>query len=196
MKILPADDAGIAEALAALSAGGVVAHATETCYGLACDLSDPKAIARLFRIKQRAVDQPVSALFSSIEQAKQFVIWNERAEALAREHLPGPLTLVLPFRHDARLQLFPTPNGGESLGVRVSPHPVAIKLATMFGKPLSTTSANVSGSPNPYSPAEIENQFLAAQYLPDIILDSGTLPPTPPSRVIDLTKGDEVVLRD
>ena len=187
MKILKPNKDGIGEALTILAAGGVIAHATETCYGLACDLSNPKAVARLFHLKQRAGDQPISALFASVEDAKRYVVWNERAEELADEYLPGPLTLILPIRNDALHQLFPTPNGGESLGVRVSPHPVALELAKKFGRPLSTTSANRSGGPNPYSAAEIEQ--------PDLILDSGTLPPTPPSRVIDLTKGSEAVLR-
>lgn len=195
MKILFISPAGLAEALAILSAGGVVAHATETCYGLACDMSNPRAVARLFHIKQRAADQPVSALFASVEQVKQYVLWNKRAQVLADTNLPGPLTLILPMNPRAPQELYPTPAGGQSLGVRVSSHPVAISLVKAFGRPFSTTSANLSGGPNPYSIAEIERQLCSSDDMPDILLDSGPLPPTPPSRVIDLTHGGEAVLR-
>ena len=79
------------------------------------------------------------------------------------------------------------------MGVRVSPHPVARALAEGFGTPLSTTSANVHGQPNPYSAEDIRAQFTEGP-MPDLVLDSGTLPTTPPSTVIDLT-GDAGTLR-
>ncbi len=188
MQILPADSAGIAAALDVLRKGGVVAHATETCYGLACDLTNPEAVAKVFAIKRRPGVQPVSALFASVEAAKAFVAWNPRAEELAAAHLPGPLTLILPLRTDAPARIFPTPAGGTTVGVRVSPHPVARALAEGFSTPLSTTSANVHGQPNPYSTEDIGAQF-AEGPRPELVLDSGTLPPTPPSTVMDLSSG-------
>ncbi len=212
MKIVPPDEAGIAAALAVLKSGGVVAHATETCYGLACDLSDPSAVQKLFAIKERPAGQPVSALFQSVDQAKEYVVWNARAEELAAG-LPGPLTLVLFLRQDAPHQLFPTNEGrmvnGESrnnspsvirdsrsIGVRVSPHPVALALAKGFGTPISTTSANVHGQPNPYSAEDMITQFSGHSAVPDLILDSGVLPRASPSKVVDLTtEGNERILR-
>jgi L-threonylcarbamoyladenylate synthase len=128
----------------------------------------------------------VSALFPSIEAAKEFVQWNTRAEALAEKYLPGPLTLILPLRRSAH-PLFPTPEGGKTVGVRISPHPIASSLALLFGEPLSTTSANLHGKPNPYSVADLAEQFDHQPVQPDLILDSGILPPTPPSTVLDLT---------
>lgn len=170
-----------------------MAHATETCYGFACDLSNPEAVAKLFAIKERASDQPVSALFPSIERAKKYVEWNDRAEGLAQSHLPGPLTLILPLRKDAP-QVFPTPYAlrpNPTLGIRISSHPLAMELATRFGRPLSTTSGNLHGKPSPYSAKEIERQFQSSTDQPDLILDSGKLPPVPPSTIIDLTQRDE-----
>jgi L-threonylcarbamoyladenylate synthase len=204
MRILPAAT-GLDEALAVLRDGGIVAHATETCYGFACDLSNPDAVTNLFVLKNRSFDQPVSALFASAEEAKKFVEWNDRAEELAKKHLPGPLTLILPFRSNAPYRLFPLPppapiestqqpnfqlstlNSQLSLGVRVSSHPLAQRLAAAFGNPLSTTSANLHGQPNPYSIDDIVRQFENEEIQPDLILDSGVLTPTPPSTVIDLT---------
>lgn len=206
MRILPAST-GLPEALSILSSGGVIAHATETCYGFACDLTNPKAVEKLFAIKQRPATQPVSALFPSVEEAKNYVEWNEKAEELAKQYLPGPLTLILPLRSDAPFQLFPIPLTADklimnnyqlkiSVGVRISSHPLAQQLVTAFGKPLSTSSANIHGQPNPYSAIDIKNQFTGQKFQPDLILDSGTLPPTPPSTVINLTEsGNTGILR-
>ena len=207
MKIVPAHE-HIGEALEVLTDGGVIAHATETCYGLACDFSNVKAVERLFKIKQRPDNQPVSALFASIDQAKEYTEWNERAEELAKEYLPGPLTLILTMQEDAPFFLFPFPfsqaaegkgKGGVgknlTLGIRISSHPIAQELVVQFGKPISTTSANIHGKPNPYSAEDIAMQFADEEHKPDLILDSGTLPGQAPSKVIDLSGGEEVVLR-
>ncbi len=189
MRVLPASPDNLAIALQILRSGGVIAHATETCYGLACDLSNPDAVAKLFAIKQRPPDQPVSALFASVEEAKKYVEWNDEAQRLADKYLPGPLTMILPIHAEAHL--FPTPNPNPTpnptLGIRVSSSSVAHQLVYEFESPISTTSANLHAHPNPYSAADILNQFSTQKHHPDLILDSGPLPPTPPSTVINLT---------
>ncbi len=201
MRTLPFSPSSLAEAVAVLREGGVVAHATETCYGLACDLANPAAAARLFAIKQRPETQPVSGLFASIEDAKRFVVWNDRADALAAGHLPGPLTLILPLRADAPALLHPVSTShiphptSHTLGVRVSSHPHAQAIVEGYGSPVSTTSANLHGLPNPYSAQDILTQFADRQAQPDLILDSGPLPTVPPSLVMDLTGADDTVIR-
>lgn len=197
MKIIHFSDEAVMEAVRVLGNGGVVAHATETCYGLACDLSNIKAVKKLFAIKARPESQPISALFTSVDEAKDYVEWNDRAEELALQYLPGPLTMILPMREDAPKVLFPvsqlsTPNSQlQTIGVRISSSLVAQSLVKAFGSPISTTSANLHGLPNPYSAEDIAQQFTEQEMQPDLILDSGTLPPTPPSTVIDLTKNEQ-----
>lgn len=177
MEICEETDTGIAKAIAILEKGGVVAHATETCYGLACDLTNQDAVRRLFELKRRPNHMPMSALFSSVEEAKKYVEWNDTAEKLAKKHLPGPLTIILPRK-----------TGKGTLGIRVSSFPLAQTLARRFGKPLSTTSANIHGEPDPYAPEEISVK-------PDLVLDSGPLPHNKPSTVLDLTQGDIRIIR-
>lgn len=171
-----------------LRSGGVIAHATETCYGLACDLTNHESVARLFTVKERPPTLPVSALFASIEAAKEYVEWPPEAEELAHKYLPGPLTLILRFRKDSPKELFTIPSGGETVGMRISSHPLAQTIAAQFDSPLSTTSANLHNQPNPYDLQEIIRQFSSARHQPDLILDSGPLPFAPPSTVIDLSK--------
>lgn len=200
MILRPPAPATIAEALRVLRAGGVVCHATETCYGLACDLTNPAAVAKLFAIKKRPHAQPVSALFSSVDDAKGYVEWTERAEELAAKYLPGPLTLILPMRQDPPHALYPIPAGNEeraneqrTLGIRVSSHPLARELAEGFRSPLSTTSANIHSELNPYDAQSILARFEDEDDRPDLIIDSGTLPPVPPSTVMDLTKNGNIL---
>ncbi len=223
MHKLPANDEGVREALCVLGKGGVVAHATETCYGLACDLTNLAAVEKLFAIKKRPQNQPVSVLFPSVEETKRYVVWNTQAEELARENLPGPLTLILPLRNDLPTPLFPTPSSRTedtretrspraevpTVGIRISSHPIASTLARCFGRPLSTTSANIHGRFNVYSAEEIQRQFESdvngessvtlsltkGDRRIFLILDSGPIPPTPPSTVIDCTKESPRTIR-
>lgn len=196
MRVLSISDQNIAATISSLRNGGVIAHATETCYGLACDLSNPAAVQKLFDIKRRAGDQPVSALFASAENTKPYVTWNEEAAGLAAEQWPGPLTIILPLKPDAPTKLYPTPGGGTTIGLRVSSHPLAGRLAELMGPPLSTTSANLHGQPSAYSAAEIMDQFTGQSVQPDLVLDSGPLPKNPSSKVIDLSGGGMRVVRN
>ncbi len=210
LRILPESPASLQEALQVLQSGGIVIHATETCYGLACDLRNPEAVQRLFAVKQRPVDQPVSALLASIDEAKKFVEWNDRAEALASEFLPGPLTLILHARKDIPYTIHITPAARqtiedlqpvtsnpkpETIGLRISSHPFAMQLVQAFGTPISTTSANVHGKPSPYSAEEILEQYENMREKPDLILDAGPLPFRKPSRIIDCTGTSDILRR-
>ncbi len=180
---------GITRAIDVLRSGGVVAHATETCYGLACDLRNAKAVERLFMVKDRPFTQPVSALFSTLDEAKAFVLISPKALEPAEKHLPGPLTLVLPIRSDPSAPMYVRPSTeslSPSVGVRISSHPVAMQLSLVFGGPLATTSANVHGRDNPYSIDDITSQFLGREACPDLLLDSGVLPMHAPSSVVQV----------
>ena len=197
MKILPESPEALEEALLALRGGGIVIHATETCYGITCDLTSEDAVKDLFDSKMRPVDQPVSALFSSIDAARSYVTVSPKAEELAAKYLPGPLTLVLTKKYDAS-PLWVTASGGgndEHIGVRISSHPFAMELAKAFGKPIATTSANLHGKPSPYSVAEIKAQWEESLLLPDLIIDADVLPVAPPSTVVRVNVGGIRILR-
>lgn len=194
MPILPASDETLDMATQILLAGGTIVHATETCYGIACDLTNRDAVTTLFEVKKRSHDKPVSALFASVNEAKKYVQWNEAADQLAKQHLPGPLTIILRVRPDTPSPLFVTPHPADHLlnqtiGVRISSHPVAQELCTRAQKPLSTTSANISDEPSPYSTQEITKQFEHSTPKPELVMDAGVLPFQPPSTIIDCTSG-------
>ncbi len=235
MEIFPVTDDSILQAAEIIKSGGVVAYATETCYGLACDMTNLDAVKKLFAIKNRPGDMPVSALFSSVDEAKKWVEWDEVAEELAEKYLPGPLTIVLGMSGGAgmsgsseaadglpaqdenacqkfevgnatsarvalraypRHQLHPTLSGkSESVGLRISSHPIAQRLAELCDIPISTTSANLHGEPNPYSAEEVVRQLENQAEKPDLVLDSGELKKTESSTVVIIKDGRMDVVR-
>lgn len=198
MEILQPDTEGIAVAKEILEQGGVVAHATETCYGLACDLRNADALKKLFAIKDRPGHMPVSALFATLQQAKQYLEWNDVAQDLATKHLPGPLTIILKAASNPPATITVATQSDDehqTIGLRLSPHKTAAALATAFGFPLSTTSANVHSEPNPYSVEDLLGQYEGRSVLPDLILDDGPLEVNDASTIVNISDGTLQVLR-
>jgi L-threonylcarbamoyladenylate synthase len=86
------------KALHIIKSGGVIAHATETCYGFACNAFDKKALNRLYRIKQMDRRKPVSIMVSGLKMAKKYGIFSKKSQALAKKYWPGPLTIIVKRR--------------------------------------------------------------------------------------------------
>ena len=197
MLIAPESPEALARALDVIENGGCVVHATETCYGITCDLSNPAALKHLFAVKRRPAGQPVSVLFPSMESALQYGLFSAEALRLAGLHLPGPLTIVVPVHPAAPKQIYVTAGGQAPLliGVRVSSHPLATHLAESYGAPIATTSANLHGKSNPYSAQDIQDQWKGLADAPDILIDSGSLPVAKPSTVVQVVGNNITVIR-
>jgi L-threonylcarbamoyladenylate synthase len=196
MKIIEFTPANIKLAVKTLHEGGTVIHATETCYGIACDLTNPKAVANLFKLKRRPIHQSVSALFADLEIAKQYAVFSEFAEEIAKKYLPGPLTIILPhgLMTPHSLHLTADEKVPVTVGIRISSHPVALELTKAFGRPIATTSANLHGETEVYSVEELTEQHGKDAEV-DLVLDSGKLAKTPPSTVIEIKDDHVTVLR-
>ncbi len=175
-------DVLLAAAVAALRAGELVIYPTETFYGIAADPASSRAMARIFALKGRAPDQPIALI--AADPASAFALADEvppLARRLATAFWPGPLTLVLPARrglHEAVL-------GPDGVGVRVSPHRTARALAAAFGRPITATSANLSGQPPITRPAELRAVFGDKV---KVILEDGVLAGGAPSTVVAVTR--------
>ncbi len=155
----------IIEAAAVIARGGLVCMPTETTYGIAADIAQPAALAALVELKGRAANAPFALVVADIAEARALASpWPESAEALARAHWPGPLTLVVPARPGLPAELV-GPGGG--VGVRISNHPVANGLANAVGGPITATSANPSGRPPAISIAMARDYFAERLYYLD-----------------------------
>jgi L-threonylcarbamoyladenylate synthase len=162
----------LAEAVAALRVGGVIAFPTDTVYGLAVLAGGE---GKVHQVKGRPAGMPLILMIAEPSQAEAFVTVDRRARWYMERWWPGPLTLVLPA-------------GEGTLGVRVPDHPLALELLRAAG-PLLTTSANRHGEPPAMTAEE-------ASRLPGLagVLDGGRAPGGEPSTVISLLPGKEMTV--
>ncbi len=162
----------------ALRRSGVVIFPAERLYGLAADAGNPEAIERVFSLKARDPEAPLSVIEADIKSAEKWVHASRLAQALIAKFWPGPLTLVLPLKRDLPRALL---GNGEELGIRVPGSELAREIAAMLGRPITATSANRSGQ----GPGRTASE--AAAGLPhgvDLVLDAGELPGPPGSTVV------------
>ena len=138
----------LADAVAWIARGGVLAYPTETVWGLGADARSDAAVAGLRAFKGRSDDAPLSVLVSGVAALAPLGFRvDATAQRLAAEFWPGPLTLVL--RCDGRFARGVA--SGATIGVRCSPHPAALELARRCERarvgPPTATSCNASGEP-------------------------------------------------
>lgn len=181
-----------------LRAGGLVAFPTETVYGLGADASNPAAVARLFAVKRRPADHPVIVHFADAENA---FAWARQvpaqAKKLAARFWPGPLTLIL--KRSARAADFIT-GGQDTVGVRVPSHPVAQQLLRAFGgeaggrrfSGVAAPSANRFGAVSATTAAHVRADLAGDA---DLVLDGGASAIGIESTILDLSRGEPVLLR-
>lgn len=182
----------LAKAMEALQSGEVVMHATETCYGLAANIFDEKALQRVYDIKKMSPEKPVSMMVQRRQDAEQYAEFNDLAMQLAEEFWPGPVTLILPRR--ASLPKFFNAGHG-TVGVRCPDHDISQLLVEKFGGPLTTTSANITTVPEVYTVKEFLEQLDLEGKRPALILDSGRIEKNPPSTIVALTEQEPQIVR-
>ncbi len=158
----------IHRAAALIREGKLVAFPTETVYGLGANALDARAVARIFAVKGRPSTSPIIVHLESREAAPALVTqWPAKAEQLAREFWPGPLTLVLPKR-----ECIPdiVTAGLPSVGLRVPANPFALALLVHAGVPIAAPSANRFTELSPTTAEHVRKSLGNAV---DLILDGG-----------------------
>jgi tRNA threonylcarbamoyl adenosine modification protein (Sua5/YciO/YrdC/YwlC family) len=179
----------IEAAAAALHRGLVIGMPTDTVYGLAVDPYNVAAVEFLFELKGRPADKPIPILTASLAQALEIVDMPPAIEALALQHWPGPLTLVL--RSHVDLPEWVGNRERRTVAVRVPDHPVALDLLAVAG-PLAVTSANPSGA----EPATDHDEARALFGGKVAVYLEGTCPGGESSTVVDVTTDPPMLLRD
>lgn len=165
-----------------LRKGGIIAFPTDTLYGLAASVYNHDSVARVFAIKGRSSVQGLPVLVAGIMQIQEVAEYvSEDALALAERFWPGPLTLVLKRRPEFPAEI----SGGlETVAVRQPDHPAPLKLIELSGAPITGTSANASGGPQPVSAEQVIRQI---GDLVDMVLDAGPCIVGKPSTIVDAT---------
>jgi L-threonylcarbamoyladenylate synthase len=184
-EIVRPDAEGLRRAVEILRAESVVAFPTETVYGLGANAFSAKAVAEVYRLKNRPSWNPLIVHVADVEAARELAAsWPRVADELAAAFWPGPLTLVLPRARHL------TADAG-TIAIRIPAHEVALRLLAACGLPLAAPSANRSEG---ISPTTAEHVLRS---LPDVplVLDGGPASWGIESTVLDLTTGTPTLLR-
>jgi L-threonylcarbamoyladenylate synthase len=144
----------LAEAVALLKRGKVVAIPTETVYGLAADARNEKALREIYAIKERPADNPLIVHIGSSEQVLDWAeTFSPLAQKLANAFWPGPFTLVLPAKSDVSMIVRA---GAPTVALRVPSHPIAQQILKQTGLGLAAPSANKYTQLSPTTAQHVE----------------------------------------
>ena len=120
----------------AIKSGKVLVCPTDTVYGLLCDAGNKEAVERLYKIKKRPRGKPLPIFVKDIRMAKKLVIIDSRQEKYLKMVWPGKVTAVLEKK-----------DGKGTIGLRIPNYPWLLHLVEQLNRPLTSTSANISGKP-------------------------------------------------
>lgn len=153
--------------LQALQQGEVIAYPTEGVFGVGCDPDNPQAIKKLLDLKQRPMDKGLILIAASYEQLLPYIDESQLTEAqlaTVKATWPGPVTWIMPTSSKVTDWVS---GQFESIAVRVTDHPLVQRMCNEFGKPLTSTSANLTGEPPCMTTEEVQQQL--GQYLVAIL---------------------------
>ena len=147
----------VARAAEVLRAGGLILYPTDTVWGLGCDATNPDAVARIYRLKQSENKKSMLVLCASADMVVRYV---DRAPGIAFEVMElatAPLTLILPGAVGVAENLIPEEG---TLGVRVPDHEFCRQLLRALGRPIVSTSANISGAETPVGLQKVAREIV------------------------------------
>ncbi len=150
-------DREIELAIEVLRKGGIILYPTDTVWGIGCDATNEEAVAKIYSLK-RSEDK--HAMLVLCRDADMVVRYVDKAPGIAFEVMEmatKPLTLILPGATGLAKNLIPE---AKTLGVRVPDHEFCYKLLRKFGRPIVSTSANISGEPTPRSVRDISKEII------------------------------------
>jgi L-threonylcarbamoyladenylate synthase len=175
---------------AAALAGGVILFPTDTLYGLGVDPGSAAGLAALFRLKGRDPGKPVPVLLADASLVERFAAAVPGAwRALAQRCWPGPLTLLFPARAGLPAQIR---SAAGQVALRVPGSALCRAVLRAAGGSLTGTSANPAGAGGTGDPAAALRALGAGV---DLLVNAGTLPPSPASTLLELTASGAVVVR-
>ena len=171
--------------------GGIVIFPTETVYGIGTNGLDEKAIKRLYEVKQRPLNKPISLLVSNIEMVEQVAKNISKLEyKIMQNFFPGPLTIILEKKDIVPDILTANTN---TVGIRMPSGEIARKLIEYAGIPIATPSANISGKPSGTNIKDIQKDFEGKV---DYFIDNGESKLGIPSTIVRVINNEVHILRD
>lgn len=177
------------EVLQTITQEDVIIFPTDTVYGIGASIFSPKALDKIFEIKNRPTDKSLIVLCADELQLEEIVgPLSVDVKKIIDAFLPGGLTLILKCYMSLPEEIT---RGKQTIGVRIPDHPLALELLKEFG-PLATTSANISGEPSPTKIDRLNPVIQRVNY----VFDDGETKQQIPSTILDCTKDEFVILRE
>ena len=178
----------ISQVVEILKQGGVIAYPTDTTYGIGCSILNKKALERIYRIKQRERNKPLSFICADLAEISSYAQVSNFAFKTMKRLLPGPYTFVL---EASRIVPDLLMTRQKSVGIRVPDNPICLAIVRALGHPIVTTSANLSGE-EPLGDPFLLDEELGSQL--DLVVDGGILT-ADVSSVVSLVGDQPLVLR-
>jgi len=193
MQTIKLDDKNVIEkTVEVLQQGGLVVFPSDTVYGLLVDAYNEKSVKKLIAFKNRPPGKPIS-VFVDWDFLYDLVLFSEKQKELLKNILPGPFTVVLKSKGKVCPLL---ESEKKTLGVRIPDYQPVNSLVKKFKRPITATSANLSGKSPHYSIESLLKQLPESKKkLIDLIVDAGKLPRNKPSTVIDLVEENIKIIR-
>ncbi len=176
-----------------LKKGGLVVYPTETVYGLGVDATCEKALEKLWQFKGERGDKPVLVAVSDIAMAGKYVDFSDLGKKVVQKYWPGAVAIVAVSKNMVAKK---AQSESENLGLRNPDNKDILEIISAFGKPITSTSANISGAMTARSLAEFLSTVpTERQELIDLFIDAGELPLRQPSTIVDTTGKEIKILR-
>jgi len=183
----------IVQALAVLRAGGLILYPTDTVWGIGCDATSAAAVQKVYDLKRSGDKKSMIVLVGSADQAARYTGRVPDVAWQLMELADKPLTLILPGAAGVAPNLIPDEG---TLGVRVPQHNFCQALLRRFGRPIVSTSANISGQPAPVRAGEISKEILAGVDYVVSRVSEGVMTGRP-SSIVALGEGGQIkVIRE
>ncbi|MGZ7160689.1 MAG: L-threonylcarbamoyladenylate synthase [Methanobacterium sp.] len=189
LKINPEapEEGKIKIAVKALKEGKTVLYPTDTVYGIGTNIFNLEAVEKIYKIKKRPLNKPISVCVSSINDLHKIAYLNKDMEKKLEHIFPGPFTVILKKKNIVPPILTA---GSEKIGIRIPDSKICMELSSEF--PITTTSANISGKTVAES---VEGVLEQLEDGIDLILDAGICRHRIHSTVIDMTVSPPQILR-
>ena len=173
----------IQKALEVLRGGGVILYPTDTVWGIGCDATDPEAVAKVYAIKNREDSKSLVLLASDMDMICRYVKEIPEMAVQLVEVNDKPMTIIYPgavagekgyMKADRRCLAANAVAEDGTVGIRVPMMDFCQQLVAKFGRPIVSTSANISGEATPKKYAEISDRIKSAvDHIVDPALEAG-----------------------
>ncbi len=178
-------DEVLQKAVKTLKEGGIILYPTDTVWGLGCDATDPAAVAKIFDIKQRSDSKSLVLLADGLDMIGRYVRQIPEIALQLVEVNDKPMTIIYPDAYASKAPeagktveadryhlAYNTVAADGSVGIRIPMMDFCIEMVKMFGRPVVSTSANISGRPTPASFSDISEEIRnAVDYIVDPSLE-------------------------